>query len=533
MKLSSSRQMVVVCLSRLLLLLQLVVLPLVASAERIPPPPIKFCKQDDALSLDFCVAVMPYQNATSSSTDLYITITRNRSSADGWLGIGLGPAMTGALMFLLYDDPQNPSSAMVTSVRTAKGHHQPTELGAADFGEGQAFPDIRIVRSSYGDGATDPPGTPGSPPKTRTGTSQILIYSSPLWPKTTIDPSSPSQPWIWAHNPTSPISIGDGTIQLHPHDPQLGFGFFWADFKSAAAAASSSQAPPSFPTSDSSSGLLHLTTTTPPPIYGLGGPTIRNWMFHLHGLLTSLAFLLLYPLGALLLRTSDPRAFNFHWTTQAFASVLLVLGATLGWVLSRKIELVHQFVGLAIVGAVGVQLLLGWRHHVRFLRTKRSGGSWMAKGHVWIGRMLMGLGWMNVLLGLWARGYSGFTVLAVACAVLVEGVFMLRVLGFRKELIGFAGLLGKQSFLRHARRPFREESGGVGGSLGEEHFELVGDDDDEEQEDEDYDEDGRLKADVEWEERMREGGGGGGGGGQVTGESENERARKLKRLNIV
>jgi Cytochrome domain of cellobiose dehydrogenase/Eukaryotic cytochrome b561 len=532
MKLSSSRQMVVVCLSRLLLLLQLVVLPLVASAEGTPPPPIQFCKQDDVLSLDFCVAVTPYQNATSSSTDLYITITRNRSSTDGWLGIGLGPAMTGALMFLLYDDPQNPNSAMVTSVRTAKGHHQPTELGAADFSEGQAFPDIRIVRSSYGDGATDPPRTPGSPPKTRTGTSQILIYSSPLWPKTTIDPSSPSQPWIWAHNPTSPISIGDGTIQLHPHDPQHGFGFFWTDFKSAAAAASSSQAPPSFPTSDSSSGLLHLTTTTPPPIYGLGGPTIRNWMFHLHGLLTSLAFLLLYPLGALLLRTSDPRAFNFHWTTQAFASVLLVLGATLGWVLSRKIELVHQLVGLAIVGAVGVQLLLGWRHHVRFLRTKRSGGSWMAKGHVWIGRMLMGLGWVNVLLGLCARGYSGFTVLAVACAVLVEGVFMLRVLGFRKELIGFPGLLGKQSFLRHARRPFREESGGVGGGLGEEHFELVGDDDDEEQEDEDYDEDGRLKADVEWEERMREGGGGG-GGGRVTGESENERARKLKRLNIV
>jgi hypothetical protein len=148
---------------------------------------------------------------------------------------------------------------------------------------------------------------------------------------------------------------------------------------------------------------------------------------------------------------------------------------------------------------------------------------------------------VNVLLGLCARGYSDFTVLAVSGVVLVEGAFMLRVLGFRREFIGFPGLLGKQSFLRHARRPFREESGGVGGGLGEEHFELVGDDDDEEQEDEDYDEDGRLKADVEWEERMREGEGGGAGagagagngGGRVTGESENERARKLKRLDIV
>ncbi len=77
--------------------------------------------------------------------------------------------------------------------------------------------------------------------------------------------------------------------------------------------------------------------------------------------------------------------------------------------------------------------------------------------------------------------------------------------------------------------------GRAGLGLGEEYFELVGED--EEDEDEDYNEDGRLKADVEWEERRRRAGEGGIAGegvrGGGNGRQDDERTKKLQKLDVV
>lgn len=210
--------------------------------------------------------------------------------------------------------------------------------------------------------------------------------------------------------------------------------------------------------------------------------------------------------------------------------------------LSRRIELVHQVLGLGILGGVGVQVLLGWRHHVAFLG--RKAGTWMRRVHVWVGRGLMGVGWVNVLLGLWARGYGWLTLMAASLAIAVEAGVVVRVLVLRRK--GVPGLwsarkgLGGREEGRREAGP-RPGAGEVGLGLGEEYFELVGHDDEEaeeeeEEEDTNYDEDGRLKADVEWEERMRRGEGDN-GGGRTGGEIENaaaaDKARKLNKLDIV
>lgn len=176
----------------------------------------------------------------------------------------------------------------------------------------------------------------------------------------------------------------------------------------------------------------------------------------------------------------------------------------------------HQVVGMVVVGLVVGQLLLGWRHHMGYLRTKN--GTWMGRWHVWIGRSLMGLGWLNVMLGLWARGYGGLTLLGGGLVILAEAGVMIRVLWFRKKIPVLPGN-GRRC---KAAQQWNASAQEGGHGLGVEYFELVGDDDVEE--DDDYDEDGRLKTDVEWEEGRRT---------KMGDEEGKERATKLQKLDVV
>jgi hypothetical protein len=152
------------------------------------------------------------------------------------------------------------------------------------------------------------------------------------------------------------------------------------------------------------------------------------------------------------------------------------------------------------------------------------------------------VGWANIMLGLAARQYGWVTLVAAALAVFVEAVVVARILVFRSK--GGLSRVGLGKHARDERRHGARASGAgvaVGLGLGEEYFELVGDDEDEtegedEVEDVDYDEDGRLKADVEWEERIRSK-----RGGRKPGASEDRVGRagddsstaKLKKLDVV
>ena len=560
--------------------------------------PIQFCKQDSNLRLDFCLAVQPLHNSSSEATDLYVTITRNHSLSEatrraahdedaeedqhgqGWLGIGIGPSMAGPLMIVVYHDPDSKSrNGVKTSIRTSPGHEAPEPVPMDSSGrpdrkrslekkgddENRLRPQIRIARSEYDDSVF------GQDKNLGRSISQVVIYSPNLWPDTGIDSTGSSQPWIWAHHPTQKLDAKE-SLTMHSHDKDKGYGFFWMDFKSFISSTDLSQidASSQFPHPAPLAGpnTQHFTTTSSPAIYRLGGPSLRNWMWHLHGGLMSLSFLTLYPLGAILLRTSDSRAFNFHWTTQALSSVFAILAALLGYILSRHIVLVHQYLGLALLFAIIAQILLGWRHHIRFLRLRT--GTWMGRAHVWLGRGILVLGWANLLLGLWQRGYGLIVLISTGVAIGAEAFAMSVVLNAekRRKLRGawFKGKRNPGTGSRAATGHGHSDAGvGPEGGLREEYFELVGEherdqaaadaDDAEADEDEDYDEDGRLRADVEWEDLMRAqgrlpgGGAGSGSGGhdrrgsagqvQLVGgrgeddEGMEDRVKRLARLDVV
>ena len=193
------------------------------------------------------------------------------------------------------------------------------------------------------------------------------------------------------------------------------------------------------------------------------GKSIRDWMWHLHGLIMTVAFLVFYPMGAILIRSGDSRAFNFHWTTQAFASVFVVLGAIIGVIQSSSISVAHQYLGFAIMASIALQILLGWRQHVRWLRTMTK--SWFNTGHIWLGRTILGAGYVNLVLGMILRQYGRAAMLGLVVAIFAEVVVLFLMMGRLKRVRKEEGVRPGQS-----GNPELDEA--------EEYFQLVGDDDD-------------------------------------------------------
>ena len=493
--------------------------------------PVQFCKQKKNLGINSCLAFFTLLNVSSSGTDFYITIETNRydSSATGWTAFGFGDQMKGALMFITYGDPAD--GGLTTSVRTADGHHPPTTDLTLSSSE-QLTPDIRILDHSFGPYIGD---AEGDDRPSHTDRKHIVCYGCDHWAGTNISGRTQAQPWIWAVNRKQDFGgdfADDARIDMHVMG---GVGWFWADVPksrmfapifgrinplyqkfqttdirpvesnpqassdpepSAAEEATDTEddsddeasskpadipavPPPVPPTTPA------LDTTEPPsdsdtleqPAKTWRGKSIRDWMWHLHGLIMTAAFLVLYPMGAILIRSGDSRAFNFHWTTQAFASVLVALGAIIGVTQSSSISVAHQYLGFAIMAGIAVQILLGWRQHIRWVATKSK--SWFSTGHIWLGRMLLGAGYTNLVLGMILRHYGRVTMLGLVIAIFAEVALLFFMMGRLKRMQKEEG-----------DRPGR--SGNPELDEADEYFQLVGDDEDDGWSDDERDESSAL-----------------------------------------
>ncbi|KIW16168.1 hypothetical protein PV08_06219 [Exophiala spinifera] len=193
---------------------------------------------------------------------------------------------------------------------------------------------------------------------------------------------------------------------------------------------------------------------------------IRSLMWHIHGFLMTLSFLILYPMAIFFLRSSRPEAFNLHWTINSLAGVGVGIGAVVGFINSRSISIPHQYAGILVVCALAVQTVLGWRHHVVYVSHRGGGGrTWMSKVHVWLGRVVLPVGMLNVVSGLLLRHYGWLTIsLTLALAAV--------------ELIVLTLIVGRARRNRRSGGPLQAKSAPpIGVEEAEEYFQL-GDDDD-------------------------------------------------------
>ena len=482
---------------------------------------VQYCRHRGSNgNAEICLAVNTFYNTTTESLDIYMTLQtfRYKASKKGWAAMGFGNQMTGALMLIVYGDPE--LGEMTVSARTATGHHPVGMITDTSYYNGP-IPGIHIKDARF------EPYTGGyvnenlgfSP--SHAGTAHIVCYDCQKWSGYKIDNTSTMASMIWATNWVQDMQGDYGhERQIESHKFGLGFGPLWADFLNAQVtgdlprfpeingafsdkgvsevglepaaptdadldpedssvtptpepekeASPPAEAEPAVETQETSTTTTPETPQAPEqPARTMLGKTIRDWMWHLHGLCMCLAFMVLYPLGAALIRTSDPRAFNFHWTTQAFASVIVFIGAVVGYWQSSSISVAHQYFGIGIILAIAGQLFLGWRHHVGYLKVQRKTG--VIRIHVWLGRCVFVAGFVNIVMGLLLRRYTQWVIFLTCAVVIVEVIGMLYVLG-RGEILKLAKIPGKT---RDVYGNNAEE--GMTAREAEEYFQLVGDED--------------------------------------------------------
>ncbi|KAL7799676.1 hypothetical protein V8C37DRAFT_407264 [Trichoderma ceciliae] len=363
--------------------------------------------------IDFCMAVSLYHNHSTSAHDVYLSMAVRRSAESnnsrslGWTAIGTGSKMAGSLMFVLYGDPESSDAKGPTlSLRTVKtGHARPLQVVEKDAGKGL---DVRISKTAWTKARND---------TLHVATASAVCYACSEWQGAEISPESASQPWIWAWNKEQHMKSFSPDEQLEMHTLIDGYGFFYVDMK--AATSHHSDGFPAFNVigEDSNIGTSDQPMKEKKP--GLWQKLMSRPLAHLHGFFMMTAFLLLFPVGAVAIRSGSDKSFKHHWVIQVAAMVSALSGAIVAIIMSDKVfGSPHQIAGVAIVSLLAVQAALGWRHHVDFIRIFRR--TWISYAHVTLGFVLLLSGWANVIGGLILYGASKFGIAMIALFILLE-----------------------------------------------------------------------------------------------------------------
>ncbi|KAL5113498.1 hypothetical protein ACEQ8H_008634 [Pleosporales sp. CAS-2024a] len=313
-----------------------------------------------------------------------------------WIGVGTGSQMAGSVMLLVYSGASN----------NGTGHVEPSYSKRIDCA-------LDTSSSSSSNGITI-----NSNHKRFFSANIICRNISTLGSSDSggqINLNSPNQPMIYAWGPTDEaLSSASKSAGIKRH---AAYGTFYMDLKRAQVSGSSSA---SAPGGDALQGTMNA---------GEEGAATQDGdsIGPAHSAIMIVAFLVIFPLGAVLLRYLE--SVRAHYMTQSLGLVFAVAGTGLGIYLgtmynkSKNMSSGHQVFGLILCGLLLVQWLGGLLHHLRFRKYKRP--TMMGKAHLFLGPTVVLGGIINAFIGLDLAGngkynkWYGIAVAIILFAVIV------------------------------------------------------------------------------------------------------------------
>ncbi|KAL3436639.1 hypothetical protein BDV09DRAFT_193771 [Aspergillus tetrazonus] len=163
-----------------------------------------------------------------------------------------------------------------------------------------------------------------------------------------------------------------------------------------------------------------------------------------HGVAMGIAFGIIFPLGAILLRVVQSKYGVYaHIGCQLLAYVLMIAGLAtgirVGKILDRLHNNSHTILGTVIIVFLLVQPFIGFWHHHQYKKTQKA-GRW-THIHIWIGRIFLLLGIINGGTGLKLADNTTGGIIAYA---VVGGVFCMAYISIAALRQGKV-ILGKET----------------------------------------------------------------------------------------
>lgn len=337
-----------------------------------------------------------------------------------WVALAQGEQMAGANMFVIYTS-SNPNNVTV-SPRSAPGHVPPefkpesqiSLLSGTGVQDGIMTANIRCETCLQGDHG--------------------------------MNADSTASKWIWAYKSGEPMDTDNSAAEIEYHDS---YGGVEVDLNTARTEPSSSDPDynPFVGVEKTEGNEASASTEAMPP------------MAIAHGTLMAIAFVLLFPIFALLVPLSvivPISVTKVHAPLQSFALAVTITGLGLGaklWASNGATAAAHPIIGIIVVGCLCLfQPALGWLQHMHFRRT--GGKSMFAYTHRWLGRGSITLGIINGGLGFWwigaesapgplRAGMIAYSVIAGVMFLVYVGVYIGILLRTPKDQEQGDGIIGR------------------------------------------------------------------------------------------
>ncbi|EEP76748.1 predicted protein [Uncinocarpus reesii 1704] len=315
---------------------------------------------------------IPSSTASSKSGPIFFQI----SAPDDiqWVALGQGTGMEGANVFMLYSAS---ASNVTLSPRLAKGLYQPEVNPKSKISllDGTGIINGKMVANVRCDNCLS-------------------------WEGGSMDPTDTMSSWLWAMKRGRSIKSSNVDENLQRHDDK---GLFYFDLTQAVGGNSDN------PFSDMPSDAPSPSSTGSPGSAPAPGEKSTVEIRRIaHGLIMSIAIVVLFPLFALTVRTiPSKRTVPFiHAPLQFITLCLAIAGAGIGISLAMDLKVIsgyHPIIGLVTIGSLLLfQPALGLVQHIHFRRTGETSSFGII--HRWGGRLLLVLGVINGGLGFMFSG---------------------------------------------------------------------------------------------------------------------------------
>lgn len=249
----------------------------------------------------------------------------------------------------------------------------------------------------------------------------VLCTNCARWQGGTSDFSGKGDDWIWAAKTGSALNSNSMSAAIEQHSAM---GSFTWDYSKAQGGNSTnpflarlatsnqgasgnngvSQAPSSQGAASGSSGSSYGGNSAD----GGSDQARLDRIMTAHGVLAAVAFLVLFPLGALLIRIPGVSVW-VHAGMQSFAYCCFIAAAGLGIYFATTedglLTQAHPIIGMVLLGVLAFQPLGGLLHHRAY--KAKPGRTAVSHAHIWLGRAAVLLGIINGGLGIQLAGDVG------------------------------------------------------------------------------------------------------------------------------